>query len=218
MRLTVLDESHAGDHFYIRPEDNCAFLREYTRGRGFEFSATNSLISNLKKPMDRKGRPEWRHKERAIRQAAAELKGAIHPDWLARAVLVPIPPSKSKDNPLHDDRVHKICEHVAPGGGVRDLVIQTQSTRASHESDEGERVTVEELLEVYRIDESLATPAPQTIGIVDDVLTAGTHFRAMSDTLSQRFPDIPIFGLFIARRVFPDVSFEDFGFGPLEDE
>lgn len=72
----------------------------------------------------------------------------------------------------------------------------------SHECTDGERVTVNELKAVYRINEALAEPAPAIIGIVDDVLTAGRHFRAMSDVLSARFPEAAITGLFIARRVF----------------
>ena len=46
------------------------------------------------------------------------------------------------------------------------------------------------------------------IGIFDDVLTAGTHYRAMAITLGNRFPGIPIFGFFVARRVFPTPDFE----------
>ena len=67
----------------------------------------------------------------------------------------------------------------------------------------GARVTVDELLALYTIDEDMTDPPPQAIGIVDDVLTAGTHYRAMHLLLSQRFPDVPIIGLFVARRVFP---------------
>jgi hypothetical protein len=98
-----------------------------------------------------------------------------------------------------------------PPPDVRTLVVQTQSTAASHEAADGERVTVEELLAVYQINEALAAPVPRAIAIVDDVLTAGTHYRAMHIVLSARFPNVPITGLFIARRVFPD---DDFG---LED-
>jgi predicted amidophosphoribosyltransferase len=83
-------------------------------------------------------------------------------------------------------------------------VKQTQSTTASHELADGNRLTVEELLNVYQIDESLANPAPTSIAIVDDVLTVGTHDRAMHTVLSSRFLGVPIYGIFIARRVFPD--------------
>lgn len=43
---------------------------------------------------------------------------------------------------------------------------------------------------------------PSTVWIMDDVLTAGTHYRAMHIALSQRFPGVPIYGVFLARRVF----------------
>ncbi|MDO8885773.1 hypothetical protein, partial [Candidatus Oleimmundimicrobium sp.] len=66
------------------------------------------------------------------------------------------------------------------------------------------------LLNLYMIDEGIAHPAPQAIGIVDDVLTAGTHYRAMYTVLANRFPGVPIIGLFVARRVFPDNPL-DFG-------
>lgn len=69
-------------------------------------------------------------------------------------------------------------------------------------------MTVEELLQLYSIDESVAAPMPGAIGIVDDVLTAGTHYRAMHTVLANRFPGVPIIGLFVARRIFPDDPFD----------
>lgn len=73
----------------------------------------------------------------------------------------------------------------------------------------GERPGVEDLLAIYAIDEALAQPAPAVIGIFDDALTAGTHYRAMETALRNRFPGVPIFGFFIARRVFATADFED---------
>jgi adenine/guanine phosphoribosyltransferase-like PRPP-binding protein len=84
------------------------------------------------------------------------------------------------------------------------LVVQTTSTDAAHESND--RPSVEELLEIYEIAEDLTQPAPRRIAIVDDVLTAGTHYRAMHTILSQRFPGIPIVGMFVARRIFPQID------------
>jgi hypothetical protein len=69
---------------------------------------------------------------------------------------------------------------------------------------------VADLLGVYEIDESIAAPPPTKIGIVDDVLTAGTHFRALQIKLNERFPGVPVVGLFIARRVFPPIEWPDF--------
>lgn len=75
---------------------------------------------------------------------------------------------------------------------------------ANHARGNDDRVAVVELLEVYSIDESLANPEPKVIGIVDDMLTAGTHYRAMHTILKIRFPHAHIIGLFVARRIFPD--------------
>lgn len=212
VRLSKIDPSNWEDHAHIGPGDACYFLREYTKGQGYAFSDTNQLIFNLKKGMDRRTHQDWRYKGRAITQCAHEMKAALSTDWLARAVLVPVPPSKARNDAAYDDRMHQVCELIAPGGGVRNLVIQGGSTRASHECDDGERVSVDELKALYTIDAGLAEPAPAWIGIVDDVVTAGTHFRAMSDVLGAKYPGVSITGLFIARRVFPDVSFDDFGF------
>ncbi len=66
---------------------------------------------------------------------------------------------------------------------------------------EGERHKPEELKAAYEIDEVLAKGVPKNIGVVDDMLTAGAHFRAMKDTLVERFPDANIVGLFVTRRV-----------------
>ena len=118
---------------------------------------------------------------------------------------MPVPPSKCRDDPEYDSRISDIIRGIVKPNpiDIRELVIQKESTIAAHEAGEGERPTVQELLEIYEIDETLIEPEPKAIAIVDDVLTAGTHFRAMHTILSGRFPNILIIGVFIARRVFP---------------
>ncbi len=182
----------------------CLYLYEYTSRMGYDFSSTNNLISNLKKKPSTAGSAAYRYKGRAIQECSLALQKVLRPDWLASGTLVPIPCSKASDHPDYDDRIEQICRGISPNADVRTLVKQTQSTIASHESAEGNRLNVEELLNVYQIDESLANPGPSSIAIVDDVLTVGTHYRAMHTVLSSRFPGVPIYGIFIARRVFPD--------------
>src|SRR3546814_6133775 len=68
--------------------------------------------------------------------------------------------------------MERICRLMRqPPPDVRALVRQVASTTASHEAGQGVRVTVEQLLELYSVNEAIASPAPQAIGIVDDVLT-----------------------------------------------
>lgn len=215
VRLTQVDESHWADHVHLAHTDVCLFLREYTSGRGFDFSATNQLLANLKKSPLNSARPDYGYKSKAIIQCSDELKVALNPEWLEQATLVPVPPSKVKADPGYDDRVVRICRGMGPQIDVREIVYQTASTRASHNSGHN-RITVQELRAVYKIDNQLADPAPTSIAIVDDMLTAGTHFRAMHAVLSARFPDAPITGLFIARRVFPEPRAEDSGVSSVQ--
>ena len=104
-----------------------------------------------------------------------------------------------------------ICEQldVPFDVDVRDLVTHHSSHEAVHEG--GHRLSPTELMEIFEIDESLTAPEPTKIGIIDDVLTAGSHYRAMHTLLSRRFPQAQIVGFFIARRIFPtDQAAEDF--------
>jgi hypothetical protein len=208
MRLSLIDETNRHDHYRLTEADTCYYLFEYTSRKGFSFSRTNNLISNLKKKPSQRHRPGYHYKQQAIGESAAALRASLNPDWLNNATLVPVPCSKANCHPDYDDRVERICRAIAPNVDVRTLVIQTESTVASHEAEDGHRITVEELLDIYAIDETLVDPPPQVIGIVDDVLTNGTHFRAMSVKLQERFPGVPIVGLFVARRVFPEEEFD----------
>jgi hypothetical protein len=211
-RFRKIDEQNRGDHTNLSAGDGCYFLYEYTSGRNYAFSSTNNLISNLKKKPSQAASPGYHYKRQAIDKCARELRGLINPDWLKFATLVPVPPSKARGHPDYDDRMLKICQAIqaVPRLDVRELVVQQQSLEAAHETT-GHRPTVSELLAVYSIDEKVATPAPHAIGIFDDVLTVGTHFLAMKTILAQRFPTVPIIGVFIARRVFANPFAESQG-------
>ncbi len=49
MRLSEIDGSNRTDHARLHADDKCLFMFEYTSGRNYAFSATNNLITNLKK-------------------------------------------------------------------------------------------------------------------------------------------------------------------------
>ena len=66
IRLSKIDDSNRDDHYCLRSDDECYYLFEYTSRKDFTFGAANDLISNLKKPVDRKGRPEYHYKTTVI--------------------------------------------------------------------------------------------------------------------------------------------------------
>ena len=96
----------------------------------------------------------------------------------------------------------------SPPVDIRELVVQIESTRAVHDSET--RPSPAELESRYTIDQTLVSPTPQLIVVVDDVLTTGAHFRAVKTVLERTFPGVSIIGLFIARRVPEAVDIEDF--------
>ena len=199
-----IDALYLSDHYYITLDDHCIYLREYTPRAGPSYSDTNQLILNFKKTLDRKGKPEWYYKERAVEQITRELAVSFKEQWWKEGTHVPIPPSKIKTNPLYDDRMTRVLNGIAPMLGitcdVRELIVQMEDMDAVHLNND-DRPTPAEIRAIYEIDESLVQPIPKAIGLYDDVITAGAHFRASKDLLEERFPGVPVFGIFVARRL-----------------
>ncbi len=207
-RLTEIDQLTRQDHWYLNDDDACCFFGEYSAGEGYRHSTTNQLIINFKKPTDRRGLPEWKYKEKAIRETATAFKSALL-KVLDRLTFVPIPPSKAKDDPLYDDRMVRMLNSIRPTPplDIRELIVQIASTESVHVKEE--RMRPEQIENLYRVDDKQCImPVQERIVIVDDVLTTGAHFRAAKSILTKRFPQTRIVGLFIARTARDMVDFE----------
>jgi hypothetical protein len=209
-RLTQIDDLTRSHHHHLGAGDQCLFLGEYTARKGFSFSATNQLVLNFKKSVDRRGRPEWQHKERAIREVGQAFANAIAPHWLASSTLVPIPPSKQKDDPLYNDRMLRMLQAIptAQPLDIRELLKQQHTMEAAHDADV--RPGPDQIAQYYQIDGNLCQLVPKTIAVFDDVITTGAHFVAARRILEATFPGVPIFGFFIARRVPETTDFSVF--------
>jgi hypothetical protein len=200
LRLQQIDATNRRDHFYLAEADECYFLYEYTAGAGWRGGETNQLIHNLQKKSSDRG---YHYKAPAIAHCASALSGVINAEWLAQACLVPVPPSKIKTDPHYDDRIRRVCDLVRNPGAPRvlDLIEQSESTE---KFKEGNRKKPEELRANYRFDEELLKAGvPANIGIVDDLLTTGSHFRAIKDMIVERLPQTRVVGFFVARRAIP---------------
>jgi predicted amidophosphoribosyltransferase len=209
IRLQAIDDTNRRDHHYLREEDECYFLYEYTAGKGWQGGETNQLIHNLKKKRADRGH---HHKAPAIARCAGALSSTINGEWLGRAALIPIPPSKIRTDINYDDRISQICRGIKNPGqpDVRELIEQIKSTDAFHE---GHRLRPEELRANYTFAEQHLENFPVTVGVVDDLLTTGSHFRAVKDMIKERAPDCRVVGFFVARRAIPnpfdEISIED---------
>lgn len=197
-----IDELLRDQHRHLQPDDVCYFLREYEIGAGYE-GETNSLILNFKKTPNLADRPEWVYKERAIEKLAQEVASCLEAkrDYFATVTFVPIPPSRSREDPLYDDRLCRLLRKAAESCSfeleVEELLQQTCSTLSS--SREAARPSVEELIRIYRV----SGVAGRRIVVFDDVVTTGAHFRAASHHLKRAFPSAAILGFFLARSRRP---------------
>ena len=200
-RLTAINDLTRGGHWYLRRTDVCRYLGAYAAGKGAAHSATNRLILDFKKPVSRRRGRNPPQKDKAIAAAAAALRRALEASLLDRAVFVPVPPSKTRDDDGYDDRLVHMLRAVRPERplDVRELIVQTRSVEPTHRRSA--RLRASDIEAMYGIDEALAMPEPGVVVVVDDLLTSGAHFRAAQRVLSRRFPDIDVVGLFLARRV-----------------
>lgn len=198
LSLQKIDEHSRPDHPFLDEDDDCFYIREYTPRQGPQYSSTNQLIWNLKKPRSQEAEPHYRYKSLAIEQAGDELRQLIREEWIKTATLVPIPGSKAKDDPLYDDRIVRVVKRMARGirADIRDLITQTESLDCFHE---GSRLSPHQLAKHYTLDQSLCHGEPDIVGLVDDILTTGSHFKAAKQLISGQWPSAFVVGIFIAR-------------------
>ncbi|WP_280622839.1 hypothetical protein [Burkholderia pseudomallei] len=215
-RLTIIGPDERTAHYHFPPDATAWFWGEYTPyehtgGQNWNYSPTNRLMSNFKKKMDHRGRPDWPYKAAAINQVA--LAFAQFYTWPVmhqphRIALVPIPPSKVRTDPMYDPRMHEMLVRMAGYVGlpldIRDCLSFSGQYGASHLN--GVRPTPDQLHADLTFDPVAGRQQqpPGAIMVFDDVLTAGSHYAAVSRKLRDVFPNVPIYGSFIARRVIPN--------------
>ncbi len=198
-RLTHIDEFIREQHYYLDADDLCYFFGEYTARQRAAYSETNQLIMNLKKGNERRGLQDYHYKGVAINRVAQMITSTI--GNISDYTFIPVPPSKCRTDAAYDDRMVAIlrtAQGMNPSLDFRELVLQNQSTIASHAST-ANRPTPDEIMANYRLDASLLAGIRGNIIIFDDVLTAGSHFKAMKRFLRQHLPEASILGLFVAR-------------------
>ncbi len=219
-RLTMVGDIERRDHHHLPPDARCYFWGDYTphehtNGLKWRYSPTNQLIANFKKKMDRIGMGDWHHKADATATIATAFSGFWRWPEVAqqhRVALIPMPPSKQRDDPMYDPRMLNVLRGIATRTGlaldIRDCLSSDGRYAASHESDD--RPTPDELYDSMTFDAIAGRPGdqPRMIFLFDDMLTTGAHYLAATRHLGEHFPGVPIVGNFVSRRVVPN-PFED---------
>jgi len=205
----IVDELLRRDHSHLNEDDLCYFLMVYTSGVGFSHSAENSLMSNFKKSLDKKGTPQWQYKTKAISEIGLIIQNILPKiaDF-SSTTIVPIPPSKSTDHPLYDDRLNQVLDIASIDKlvDIRNLLLNVNNVIATHTITDKPRPTVNEIKINLRIDETLSSNIKPLVLLFDDVLTSGAHYIAAKQLIKERFPETYVYGFFIARRELPLIN------------
>lgn len=214
-RLQLIGGVERHQHFYLRPEHKCYFWGEYTpweytKGLKWEYSETNRLIADFKAPAFQRGDPDWVRKHEAIERISSAFSGFWKWSALAeRCMLIPIPPSRARLDPLFDDRMTQVLRRISSLAGapldVREAIVSDGLAPTSHTATK--RPKLDDLLKSLALS-SLPAAAPKYIYLFDDVLTTGAHFVACSLLLKEAFPNAAIVGNFVARCARPDPGSE----------
>lgn len=180
-------------------DDAYYFLGDYVSG-SYQHPMTSFILDFKSKS----GHFRYGNKNLAIQQLARFLALSN----IDHYTVVPVPPSKSKSHPDHDDRLIRTLAYVAAMKGtplyVQELIVQPQSYEASHDCSrlKKNRPDSSELSTRYRLQNVAASELKDTIMIFDDVITKGSHFKAIKRLLVVRYPEKKIVGLFIAQTCF----------------
>lgn len=206
MKLNRIDCSSINNHIELDESDICLYWCEYTARQGYDYSPTNQLILNLKKSVSLKAHEQYSYKIQAIKTCASYFQ---YMDWSPFSII-PIPPSKKRTDPLYDDRLIRVlnsANELLPlkfRFDIKDIVIQNESYEPSHHSSK--RPSCQELKTRYQLEKININHFRNKIVIFDDVLTMGSHFKAVKSLLQDTYPDKKIYGLFIARSIYPSIS------------
>jgi hypothetical protein len=196
----LLDKTIQDPPVYIElPDDRCFYAREYISKGGFKSSEANDLITNYKKPADRRGKPEWRYKEQAVRQFAEELAMLIGEGWLVTF----IPSSKLKTDPAYDTRFEDTLLHLQqlrPDLRTAEVLHLREPMDPYH----GGRTRGRHPDEIYQKIAWTGLPDDcRGVVLIDDILTTGSHFKACKRMIREKRPGMEVVGAFWAKAIWP---------------
>jgi hypothetical protein len=186
---------------YLTNQDFCYYAREYIAKGGYSASEANNLILNFKKPVLKKGKPEWAYKINAIARFAAELHRILPQD--NEFLIASIPSSLAKSDPKYDSRLDDtlitLKQRYRPGLLIEEpFEVIDASVKAVHSG--GSRNPDE----IYH---NLHWSGLKNIGgkliLIDDIITSGGHFKACQKLAQKHCQGIEVYGIFWARTVWP---------------
>lgn len=201
-RWRKVDESDTLLHCLEHESKNLFYARIYTPREGFAYSNTNNHILNLKHSPQSASRP-LHNKAGAIERFATEAASFFKHYREHEFLLVPVPPSFSRDNPRFDDRLEQVADRTSRMcGNVEWALLLVRSVDVGSHHD-GAKRSAKRQLDTMIVDASVRSKYGESTGrilvVLDDVLVGGASFEAARILLAKEFPGDVIIGVFWAK-------------------
>jgi len=184
---------------FIGTDDLCYYFLE-KEAEGFDHSKANNLVYNFKKPVDRKGRHDWKYKVRAIHLFTKMLCSIKYPK---NTTIIPAPTSKPRHHAQWDSRIDdavdgiRRCNHAV----AVEKALDTKMPHTPAHSGGSRNIA-----EIQNNTSYIPLQSrPEWIILVDDVLTTGAHFRAWKEILVRHNPGSKVIGLFLALHMWKSI-------------
>lgn len=180
---------------YLSDSDKCIYQYEYYSGESYEYE-NNQIVFNFKKPPDANGQI---YKTEAVRHFAQLL---IDTNFPSNSAITAAPTSKPSNSPMYDSRLEdvlKIFSTSVNSVPVLKCFDAVQETVPAHlaESGRSPKLAAQNIrLLNFNLPENI-----RQLFILDDVITTGSMFIAMKNLLLKNFPNLQIYGIFLAKAI-----------------
>jgi hypothetical protein len=191
--------------YYLTDDDECYWAREFASHQDYKYSETNQLIKNFKRdPIQYKDRPDvlW-HKENAIKKYALELC-LIFNNLDVGSIITNVPTSKTKSDPNYDNRFERLFEKLKSyNQQLRvDYPLSIKSSHTAVHISNAPRFSPDDFYDILDWN-NISNNNCETIYLIDDVITAGAHFKACQRKIYDNVRNVKVIGIFWARTIHP---------------
>lgn len=180
---------------YLDYTDDCYYFLEITEG-GFNKSEANRLVNNFKKPIDRKDKPEWWYRNKAIEEFV-NLLLSFSPFQNSECIVAPMSTSKSSNSLNFNDRLYKTVQGLSsklPKLRVEYLFDVKSDIVESHLGGTRNKENIKNNIAWN----GFTYEPKEYLFLIDDVLTTGAHFKACKEIINSNYPNIKVVGIFLA--------------------
>lgn len=173
-------------------DDECYYAHDFIRSTGYQGGPANDNVINFKKAPNTLGQ---NYRTAAIYKFALDASSLIDCESGRTYTVTAIPSSKSKTDPLYDNRFEDFFIELAklrPCIDVQWPITNRATVTPSH----GGGTRSATILTSNYVFNGFTGAVPDFIFVFDDVLTSGAHFRAFKDFLIQSGYSGKVYGLF----------------------